>query len=119
MMLYRLGASADVGVFSRENIDDGSFVITWGQRDRINDSNLTMRLEYVASRILPNLNVPAIQAQLPEPVDLPAGVNWRELASFNAQSGSDIQIPLQAPSSNAIGVMTMEDELRQVQGLRH
>ena len=119
MMLYRLGASADVGVFSRENIDDGSFVITWGQRDRINDSNLTMRLEYVASRILPNLNVPAIQAQLPEPVELPAGVNWRELASFNAQSGSDIQIPLQAPSSNAIGVMTMEDELRQVQGLRH
>lgn len=119
MMLYRLGASADVGVFTRESVDDGSFLITWGQRDRINDSNLTMRLDYVASRILPNLDIPAIQQSLPAPTYLPTGVNWRASASFNAQGASSSPSASQTPMFNGPGVMTMEEELRAVQHARH
>ena len=81
MMLYRLSAEADVGVFTRDTLDDGSFVPTWAQRNRISDDDVTMRLDYVASRVLPDLDIPAIQASLPAPFMLPTNITWRDSAS--------------------------------------
>ncbi|WP_419226596.1 hypothetical protein [Alteromonas sp. OM2203] len=81
MMLYRLSAEADVGVFTRDTLDDGTFVPTWAQRNRISDDNVTMRLDYVASRLLPDLDVPTIQASLPAPFMLPTNITWRDSAS--------------------------------------
>jgi len=76
MMLYRMGASADVAIFSGDAVDDGSYDITWGQRDRINDSNLQLRVDYAVSRVLPEFDIPAIQAALPTPTLFPAGSTW-------------------------------------------
>lgn len=81
MMLYRLSAEADVGVFTRDTLDDGTFVPTWAQRNRISDDNVTMRLDYVASRLLPDLDVPTIQASLPAPFMLSTNITWRDSAS--------------------------------------
>ena len=81
MMLYRLGAEADVGVFTQETLEDGSFIPTWAQRNRVSDNNVTMRVNYVVSRILPALNVPNIQASLPGPFMLPTDITWRDSAA--------------------------------------
>ncbi|GFD70496.1 hypothetical protein [Alteromonas sp. KUL106] len=92
MMLYRLQAEADVGVFSRDTLEDGSFIPTWAQRNRISGDNVTMRIDYVASRILPELDIPSIQASLPAPFMLPTNISWRDSASSNhpdTQSGNN------------------------------
>ncbi|MDO6575908.1 hypothetical protein [Alteromonas stellipolaris] len=76
MMLYRMDASADVAIFSGDAVDDGSYDVTWGQRDRINDSNLQLRVDYAVSRVLPELDIPAIQAAMPTPTLFPADSTW-------------------------------------------
>ena len=76
MMLYRMDASADVAIFSGDAVDDGSYDVTWGQRDRINDSNLQLRVDYAVSRVLPELDIPAIQAVMPTPTLFPADSTW-------------------------------------------
>ncbi|WP_346993713.1 hypothetical protein [Alteromonas gracilis] len=85
MMLHRLGVSADLGVFSRDAIDNGTFNISWGQRDRVNAPLVQPRVAYAVNRLLPNLNVPQIQANMPSPQFLPTGQSWRDTVSF-AQS---------------------------------
>ncbi|RDV27326.1 hypothetical protein DXV75_04605 [Alteromonas aestuariivivens] len=76
MMLYRLGVSSDVGVFSSDAINRGDLSITWGQRDRINDPSVQPRVKYAVNRVLPELDVDAIQLQLPDAELLPPGVSW-------------------------------------------
>ena len=116
MMLYRLEAEADVGVFTRETMEDGSFIPTWAQRNRVNDDNVTMRVDYVLSRILPELDVPAIQASLPSPYLLPNDITWRDSASStnpNVQSASD-KLMLQLDGNNSVTsdgtLMTVAEE---------
>ncbi len=106
MMLYRLEAEADVGVFTRATLEDGSFIPTWAQRNRVSDDKVTMRVDYVVSRILPELDVPAIQASLPSPYLLPNDITWRDSASStnpNEQVGTDT-FTVQSSETNAISV---------------
>lgn len=122
MMLYRLGVSADVGVFANDAINSGAFTITWGQRDRVNSPNAQQRVEYAVSRLLPGLNVPAIQASMPAPQLIPTDRSWRDTVSFaqlqdatnsivegttDTLSKSNITLPT---------VMSMEEELKMVNG---
>ena len=110
MMLYRLDAEADIGVFSRETLEDGSFIPSWAQRNRVSDDNATMRVDYVVSRILPELDLPTIQTSLPGPYLLPNNVTWRESASStnpNEQpSNSYIEV-----QSNKVGVVSSNARL--------
>jgi len=78
MMLYRLGVSSDVAVFSRDTINSLDYTVTWGQRNRVSDNNTLMRVDYAVSRVLPSLNVPLIQSQLPGPTLFPANSDWFE-----------------------------------------
>ena len=106
MMLYRLEAEADVGVFTRATLEDGSFIPTWAQRNRVSDDKVSMRVDYVVSRILPELDVPAIQASLPSPYLLPNDITWRDSASStnpNEQVGTDT-FTVQSSETNAISV---------------
>ena len=83
MMLYRLGVASDVGVFTRETIENNEALITWGQRNRINDPGLQQRVDFAVSRVLPQLNVPQLLSELPPAQELPQGVSWRDTLSLN------------------------------------
>ncbi|OFI35386.1 hypothetical protein BFC17_17290 [Alteromonas lipolytica] len=85
MMLYRLNVSADAGVIGQDDNPDA--LLTWGQRDRINQDSLQARTAFVVERILPQLNVAQLQSQLPGPQPLRAGVSWYDFAALTEQSG--------------------------------
>lgn len=74
MMLYRLGASNDVAVIETVNNDD--LIVTWGQRDRINEANIVPRVRYAVENILPELDFNAIQSQLPAPILMDPTKSW-------------------------------------------
>lgn len=76
MMIYRLDAGADVGIV--EVVDNPELIITWGQRNRINDPAIRNRLRYTVESILPELNFDAIQASLPDPELLDPSKSWRD-----------------------------------------
>ncbi|MEC8231810.1 MAG: hypothetical protein VX061_10265 [Pseudomonadota bacterium] len=117
MMLYRLGVSADLGLFAQERIDDGSFTITWGQRNRVSDENVKPRVDYAVSRILPNLNVPDIQASLPSPIMLPTDRSWRETVSFGVSSNNKSDVVESNASHNQqdrANTLTVSDELEMI-----
>jgi len=90
MMLYRMGASADVGIFSGDAVDDGSYKVTWGQRDRINDDNLQLRADYAVSRVLPLLDIPAIQAAMPSPTLFPDGSTWFNTVNLDNEESVEL-----------------------------
>ena len=90
MMLYRMGASADVGIFSGDAVDDGSYNVTWGQRDRINDDNLQLRVDYAVSRVLPLLDIPAIQAAMPKPTLFPDGSTWFNTVNLDNEESVEL-----------------------------
>ncbi|WP_414830761.1 hypothetical protein [Alteromonas sp. H39] len=83
MMLYRLGVASDVGVFTRETIENNEAIITWGQRNRINTPELQQRVDFAVSRVLPELDVPQILTALPQPQQLPEGASWRDTLTLN------------------------------------
>ncbi|MBT0586373.1 hypothetical protein [Alteromonas oceanisediminis] len=74
MMAYRLGASSDIGIIDTVNNPD--VIITWGQRDRISASDLQTRVRFAVENVLPELNVRAIQQQLPAPRLLDPTRSW-------------------------------------------
>ncbi|WP_100657251.1 PKD domain-containing protein [Alteromonas flava] len=74
MMLYRLGASNDVGIINTVNNDE--LIVTWGQRNRISDNSLQLRVRFAVENVLPDLDVAAIQAQLPAPQLLDPSKSW-------------------------------------------
>ena len=76
MMIYRLDAGADVGIV--EVVDNPDLIITWGQRNRINEPALRNRLRFTVESILPELDFDAIQATLPEPELLDPNKSWRD-----------------------------------------
>ena len=80
MMLHRLGVSADVGVIANNNNPDA--LITWGQRNRINQDTLQARAAFTVEKVLPNLNVAQIQAELPATIQLRANTSWFDFESL-------------------------------------
>lgn len=83
MMLYRMNVSADVAVIGRNNNDNA--IITWGQRHRINQDTLQARAAFAVERILPELNVSSIQADLPDVIQMPAGQSWFDLVTLDSE----------------------------------
>jgi len=63
-----------VAVISTDNND--ALLVTWGQRDRISLPRIQGRVKQVLERILPELDVEAIQAALPAPLLMTPGVDW-------------------------------------------
>lgn len=86
MMLYRINVSSDVGILSKDAINNGTYSVTWGQRNRVNDDQVRLRAEYAVSRIMPALNVSEIQATLPSAMLFPENSTW-----FNSVDLSSIE----------------------------
>lgn len=85
IMLYRLGASADVAITD----DSEDFSITWGQRDRISDPSIANRVEFVVSRVYPELANPrGLINNLPEEQTLPVGADWVSSVDLSSNTNS-------------------------------
>ena len=75
MMKYRLDASADVALITRDN--NPNFIVAWGQRDRFNQDDIKDRVRFAVERVLPELgNVEAIQESLPGPILMDTSLSW-------------------------------------------
>lgn len=85
MMSYRMNVSADVAVL---NSNSANLDVAWGQRDRISDPKLQLRVREVVEQILPGLNVAGIQPSLPQPVLMTPGLGWRDNLLLNQENGS-------------------------------
>jgi hypothetical protein len=109
MMLYRLGVSADVGVIS--SIDNSNAAVTWGQRNRINETSLLQRTAFVVNNILPTLDTDEIQATLPSPELMPAGESWYNTLILNDESLiSPLNIELSERKSTAIAMPQLQQD---------
>ena len=86
MMQHRLNVDADVGIFSGQAGTAENLLLTWGQRNRINEQNLQPRAAFVVSSVLPNINAGQAQAAMPSPLMLPAGENWFDTLSIGINS---------------------------------
>lgn len=64
LMLYRLGAEADLAIIDGETNSD--FNVVWGQRNRISTPALAERTAFAVTRVYPELgNITALQQQMP------------------------------------------------------
>ncbi len=97
MMLYRLGASNDVGII--DIVDNDDLLVTWGQRNRINDTSLQSRVRFAVENVLPELNVPLLQSQLPSPELLDPTKSWFDNVILGApvQSEGLQRLPREMP----------------------
>lgn len=84
MMAYRFGAEADTAVMQVAS-DNPQFLVTWGQRSRINDFKLTSRTRHTVKNILPNLDVDAIQPTLPTAKLMRPGETWEANLNLNGE----------------------------------
>lgn len=94
MMQYRLGASADIGIINTQ--DNPELLVTWGQRDRFNQSTIQNRTRFTVASILPELgDIATLQAALPDPIQLRRNISWFDNLNLNENVGtqSTIQVP--------------------------
>ncbi len=102
MMAYRFGAEADVAILTRISDNPGALV-TWGQRNRINDPKLIDRTKYTVRRMLPSLDVDAIYA----------GFNPAQLMVPNVSWFDNLLIPSRAAKPSARKIS--QDQLLELQ----
>jgi len=88
MMQYRLKIEADVGFFDAQTVTERNFILTWGQRNRINQQNLQPRAAYVVSRILPDIDAGQAQSAMPPPLMLSAGESWADTLAAGTRSNN-------------------------------
>lgn len=85
MMAYRFGAEADTAVMQVAS-NNPQFLVTWGQRSRINDIKLTSRTRHTVQNILPDLDVDAIQPTLPPARLMRPGESWADNLILDGES---------------------------------
>ena len=106
MMQYRLGVAADIGVFRREDIDNQSFRMEWGQRYRYAEPQLIPRVALAVESVLPTLNVRQITATLPQPLYFARGADWFDVVTLEQPAANN------AP--NSVEKVTLFDEHREL-----
>ncbi|GBL03003.1 hypothetical protein [Glaciecola sp. KUL10] len=117
MMKYRLDASADVALITRE--DNPNFIVSWGQRDRFNHADIQARVRFAVENVLPEVgDVEAIQASLPAPVLMNSSLSWFDNLVLG-QSNSNSVSALSSSTQNNIEVSDQIREFREqeLQGL--
>lgn len=95
MMLYRMGAEADVGIFTDETVENGELLITWAQRNRVNAQSIQPRAAFVVDNVLPAMDAGQAQSQMPAPFMLPESASWRDtVVSSTSKTGIKKQPPI-------------------------
>lgn len=92
MLLHRLGVETDVGFFTRDTVQSGEQLISWGQRNRVNAPHIQPRAAFVVNQLLPGIDIPAAQNAAPSPQYLPVNQPWRDTVSLD-QRVESIALP--------------------------
>jgi hypothetical protein len=93
MMHKRYGLQRDVAITSSPTEDvngDGyisgaDYIVSWGQRGRIAESNIKPRAQFVTERVLPEFNVVDALNALPTPTNMTKGKSWTENLDMSNQ----------------------------------
>ncbi|MFT5636469.1 MAG: hypothetical protein ACI89T_001937 [Cognaticolwellia sp.] len=79
MMKARYDVDRDVAVTSQPQSEGEQYIVTWGQRGRIGDTNIKPRVDYVTQRILPEFTAASnIISNLSAPIAMEPGGTWSE-----------------------------------------
>ena len=79
MMKARYGVDRDVAITNNPQSASEQYIVTWGQRGRIGDSNIKPRVNYVARRVLPEFTEASdVINNLATPIAMQAGKTWNE-----------------------------------------
>ena len=68
---------------SGENTSIRDYIVAWGQRGRIGETNIKDRVEFVTKRILPEFESVMIIANLPPPIAMIEGDDWLDNLSIS------------------------------------
>ena len=68
---------------SGENTSIRDYIVAWGQRGRIGETNIKDRVEFVTKRILPEFESAMIIANLPLPIAMIEGDDWLDNLSIS------------------------------------
>ena len=87
MMYTRYQIQRDVAVTNRptgDNVTAVDYIVDWGQRNRVGETDIRPRAKYVLERVLPEIDATATINALPTPIAMVAGQNWRENLQLNS-----------------------------------
>ncbi len=87
MMYTRYQIQRDVAVTNRpvgDNISAVDYIVDWGQRSRVGETEIKPRAQYVLERVLPELDATTVINALPTPTAMISGKNWRENLILNS-----------------------------------
>jgi hypothetical protein len=89
MMYSRFNIQRDVAITNQptaEVVYANDYIVNWGQRGRVGESNIKPRANFVLQRVLPELNNTNIINALPQPAAMIAGNNWIENLSLTTSA---------------------------------
>jgi hypothetical protein len=81
MMQTRYGVLRDVAITNRPQADvvtARDYIVHWGQRGRIGEDNIKTRVAFVATRVLPELEIQTHINALPMPIAMLPGQDWMQ-----------------------------------------
>ena len=79
MMKARYDVDRDIAVTNQPQSADEQYIVTWGQRGRIGDTNIKQRVNYVTHRILPEFTEATnLINNLAAPLAMDSGKTWAE-----------------------------------------
>ena len=94
MMLYRLGAEADVAIIDGETQNEEPLVV-WGQRNRISESSLEDRTVFAVERVYPELGDIRGKLQgLSEPILMTPNIGWLENLEISPSNSKTIDFSI-------------------------
>ncbi len=99
MMKARYDVDRDVAITNQPRSAGEEYIVTWGQRGRIGDTDIKQRVDYVTRRILPEFSqASSVIENLAEPIAMEAGKTWTENLAIS-------------PTSNETPSFTTDDSL--------
>ncbi len=81
MMQSRYGISRDVAITNQptgNTVSATDYIVTWGQRGRIGMDSIKPRINFSASRVLPEFDSVSALNNVPKPINMTTGDNWIE-----------------------------------------
>lgn len=94
MMQSRYQVFRDVAITNQptgENISGSDYIVTWGQRGRIGNSNIKPRVSYSASRVLPEFDSATALTQVGSPIAMTEGDNWIDNLTISPSNNANKQ----------------------------
>lgn len=102
MMQKRFGVFRDIAITNQprgETVTGNDYIVTWGQRGRIAESNIRTRIDFVLEKVMPDFNRSQALNNLIAPQLMKEGESWVENLSITplatAQSENSILLPEQ------------------------